>query len=81
MIQLLEGLKPHKFSRTDVCKVVKIQTLLTETDAAILKEAIDDHVNWPSLTLEKALAERKIYMSDDTIRKHRLNFCVCERKV
>jgi len=76
---MLEGLKPHKFSRTDVCKVAKIEALLPETDAIILKEAIDDYLNWPSLTLEKALAERKIYISDDTIRKHRLKICVCFR--
>lgn len=78
---MLEGLKPWKDGRQDLCKVANTLRSLSETDASILKEAIDDELGWPAFGLDRALSERGVMLSDDTIRKHRKKICVCYRGV
>ena len=79
---MLEGLRPLNNTRTrqDLCKVSTTLLELSETDFAILTEAINDHIGWPAFGLERALSERGVILSDDTIRKHRKKICCCFRE-
>jgi hypothetical protein len=75
---MLEGLEPPK-NRTYYCKVELLRDELEPSDYLILLSAIADTEKWPAKTLQKALAQRKVKLSDTTIGKHRQQVCACFR--
>lgn len=74
-MSLLSNLKPNQASSQ--CKVQKILSDLEPKDAQILTDALADPFTWPARTLQNALKERSIAVSDNSITRHRKNHCVC----
>ena len=58
------------------CKVRKIKATLDEADVKRLDNVISSP-EWPIKTLERALAEKGIMLSETVIRKHRIKSCGC----
>ena len=71
---MLEGLTPTK--HIPPCKVREVLNNLEPSDQEILKKALADPA-WGDKSLEKALNERGIKISDTPIRKHRKGRCSC----
>jgi hypothetical protein len=75
---MLEGLEPPK-SKSVYCKVSQTLEKLEDNDAAILIAALADVDRWGAKTLQNALRERGLSLSDTTIAKHRNKTCACYR--
>ena len=75
---MLEGLTPPK-NKTVYCKIEQTLSSLSEADAKILTEALDNTDAWGARTLSTALRERGISIADTTITKHRSRTCACYR--
>jgi hypothetical protein len=74
-MSLLSGMTPP--SRKSACKVLNVINSLDPKDGVILAEAIANTQLWPARTLQNALAERKIIISDISIGRHRKGQCIC----
>lgn len=73
---MLEGLtKPEP--RAGYCKVSALISELNESDAEILRQAVDDD-SWIAKQLSKALKDRGLMLSDTTILRHRRRECICQ---
>lgn len=72
---MLENLEPEKPVRN--CKVRTILEQLDEADANILRSAIADRNKWRDYPLSKALEGRGVFMSPNSITKHRNGACSC----
>ena len=72
---MLEGLAPADYRQP--CRVKVVCGQLSETDAKILMDAINDTHTWNTSQLSKALAERKLKLSRYHIDKHRDKDCPC----
>lgn len=74
-MSLLKDLKPpvRKYS----CKVRTLTNAMEKDDAKILMDAINNINGWPARTLQNALEERGIILSDLTINRHRRGTCSC----
>jgi len=75
---MLEGLEPPK-SKSVYCKVAQTLEKLDENDSKILSAALQDIDRWAAKTLQNALRERGLSLSDTTITKHRNKTCACYR--
>lgn len=75
---MLEGLTPPSAMK-GTCKVASIAEGLSESDKAILMQAIEDKNSWPIKTLARALSERGLNISDTPLTSHRAKSCVCFR--
>lgn len=75
---MLEGLTPPLLSNRS-CKVAQVAENLSETDRAILLQAIDNKAEWPIKTLSRALNERGLSISDTPLTNHRAKSCACYR--
>ena len=75
---MLEGLTPPK-NKAIYCKIDQTFQSLSESDAKIFTEAIDNTAQWGARTLSIALRERGISIADTTIAKHRSRTCACYR--
>ena len=75
---MLEGLKPPQ-NKTVYCKIEQTLSSLSESDAKIMAEALDNTDVWGARTLSTALRERGISIADTTITKHRNRVCACYR--
>lgn len=71
---MLEGLKIP--SKPSACKVRTVKASLSDADAKILDDAVMN-VDWPVLVLSRELKDRSIFISDNTLRRHRLKVCSC----
>jgi hypothetical protein len=58
------------------CKVRNVKTGLDDADVKRLDNLIESP-DWPIKTLERALAEKGILLSESVIRKHRMKSCGC----
>jgi hypothetical protein len=65
-----------KPTRVHNCRVRSILETLDAKDAAILLDAVMNH-DWPYSTLENALRDKGISLSQGAIRKHRTKACSC----
>lgn len=74
-MSLLSGLTPPV--KQTSCKVRTLLENLEPVDAKILEQALADTVTWPARTLQVALSERKIVISDISIGRHRKGQCSC----
>lgn len=74
-MSLLSGLTPPV--KQTSCKVRTLLENLESVDAKILEQALADSVTWPARTLQVALSERKIIVSDISIGRHRKGQCSC----
>lgn len=72
---MLEGLQPPR--KVYTCAVRTVLSTLDKADAAILTQALSDVELWPAKTLSKALRERSLMLSDNTIANHRRQACSC----
>lgn len=75
---MLEGLTPPK-NKSEFCKVERVMSGLSESDQAILNEALDNVDIWPHATLSKAIRQRGVSLADVTIANHRKRSCACFR--
>ena len=74
-MSLLSGMTPPV--KQTSCKVRTLLENLEPADAKILEQALADIVTWPARTLQNALGERKIIISDISIGRHRKGQCSC----
>jgi hypothetical protein len=74
-MSLLSGLTPPV--KKTACKVRTILEKLEPKDAEILTLALADQHLWPARTLQVALSERKLIVSDISIGRHRKGQCSC----
>lgn len=74
-MSLLEGLTPPV--KKTACKVRTLLQTLEPKDAQILEQALANHHLWPARTLQNALADRKLIVSDISIGRHRKGQCSC----
>lgn len=74
-MSLLSGLAPAV--KKHPCKVRTILETLDAQDVKILEEALANELVWPARTLQIALNERKIIVSDVSIGRHRKGQCSC----
>ena len=72
---MLENLEPNKPIRN--CKIRTILGQLDETDGNILRDALADRNKWQDYPLSKALENRGIHVSPNSITKHRAGACSC----
>lgn len=72
---MLENLEPEKPVRN--CKVRTVVEQLDAADADILRNALADKNKWRDYPLSKALEGRGIYISPNSITKHRAGACSC----
>jgi len=75
---MLEGLEPPE-NLVYSCKVDLLKHDLSPEDYEILLTAVYDTRKWGAKTLQKALRERNISLSDTVIGKHRHKQCACFR--
>jgi len=73
---ILEGLNPER--NIEPCKVGRIVLNLETTDADILTEAIENP-KWTARALSKALTERGVAISRDTLDTHMRKACRCSK--
>lgn len=59
------------------CKVREVAESLSESDAKIFMNAINDLANWSNTLLAGELNKRGVYISEKPIRKHRRKECSC----
>lgn len=76
-MSLLAGLTPT--IKRASCKVRTLLDTLEPKDAEILEQALTNVHIWPARTLQNALAERKLIISDVSIGRHRKGQCSCAR--
>jgi hypothetical protein len=74
-MSLLSGMTPPV--KKTACKVRTLLASLESKDAEILEVALANVHLWPARTLQNALAERKIVISDISIGRHRKGQCSC----
>lgn len=74
-MSLLSGMTPP--IKRHSCKVRTLIMSLDPKDAQILEQALADVHLWPARTLQNALSERKIVISDISIGRHRKGQCSC----
>jgi len=74
---MLEGMTPPKPDWP--CAVRTVLGGLTDKDQQILNSCLDDVKEWPSSTLAKELRRRGIVLSDNAIKRHRVQGCSCKR--
>lgn len=74
---LLDGLTPP--IKVVSCKVRTLFETLDPSDVEILRQALDDEVTWPARSLQRALAEKGIALSDASINRHRTKVCSCSK--
>ena len=74
-MSLLSGMTPP--TKRSSCKVRTLIATLEPKDAQILEQALADVHLWPARTLQNALSERKIIISDISIGRHRKGQCSC----
>jgi len=74
-MSLLSGLTPPV--KKTSCKVRTTLERLEPKDAQILEQALADSHQWPARTLQNALSERGIIVSDISIGRHRKGQCSC----
>ena len=74
-MSLLSGMTPP--TKKSNCKVRTLIATLEPKDAQILEQALADVHHWPARTLQNALGERKIIISDISIGRHRKGQCSC----
>lgn len=75
-MSLLAGLKP---AGPVACKMGRIITELEPADRAILEQALGDFNTWTGAGLTKALNERGIAVTRETLHAHRLGRCSCSK--
>lgn len=75
-MSLLSGLSPNPGKP---CRVGLLLLELNEVDSVILADALRDYDTWSPRALAKALGERGITLSKDTIVSHRTGVCKCSR--
>jgi len=63
-------------ARKLACAVRTVAESLDKEDSAILIAAVMDS-NWPYSTLERALFDKGITLSQGTIKRHRTKGCSC----
>lgn len=76
-MSLLDGLAP--VVKKTSCKVRTVLDNLEPKDEQILTQALKDIHIWPARSLQNALSERKIVVSDVSIGRHRKGQCSCAR--
>ena len=76
-MSVLEGMKPHK--QQYPCRIATLKKELSDSDVAILEDALADVQTWTHYGLSKALNDRGITCNEKTIRKHRDKGCACWR--
>lgn len=74
---LLQGLTPKKSIPN--CRVRTLLSELDADDAAILKDAVDNAIDWSVNGLETALSERGVKLSGKSITLHRTGRCSCSQ--
>jgi hypothetical protein len=74
-MSLLSGMTPPV--KKSACKVRTLLQNLDPKDAEILEAALANVHLWPARTLQNALMERKIVVSDVSIGRHRKGQCSC----
>jgi hypothetical protein len=74
-MSLLSGMTPPV--KQTPCKVRTILEQLEQSDAKILEQALSDSMTWPARTLQVALSQRKLIVSDVSIGRHRKGQCSC----
>jgi hypothetical protein len=74
-MSLLSGMTPPV--KQTSCKVRTLLKSLEAKDAEILEVALNDLHTWPARSLQNALGERKIIISDISISRHRKGQCSC----
>lgn len=74
-MSLLDGLTPAV--KKHPCKVRTILDGLDAEDVKILVDALWNEALWPARTLQIALREREIIVSDISIGRHRKGQCSC----
>lgn len=73
---MLEGMTPP--TREALCRVAEIASQLDAEDLILFNDMLDDP-RWIAESLSQGLAERKISLSPNVIRKHRKKVCICAR--
>jgi hypothetical protein len=74
---LLDGLTPP--IKVVPCKVRTLFETLDPSDVEILRQALDDEVTWQARSLQRALADKGIALSDTSISRHRTKVCSCSK--
>ena len=74
-MSLLLGMTPPV--KKTACKVRTLLENLEPKDAEILTAALADPHLWPARTLQVALSQRKLIVSDVSIGRHRKGQCSC----
>jgi len=77
---MLEGMTPPR-NKTLYCKIADTRDTLTDEDAAIFMQAVDDKAQWAASTLSIQLRQRGVSVADTTITKHRSKACACYREL
>lgn len=72
---MLENLKPVTIERS--CKVRTVLDQLEVEDGKLLTQYLADSDTWSSNGLAKALNTRGVFISANTITKHRQGGCSC----
>jgi hypothetical protein len=72
----LAGLNPDK--PVEPCKVGRLLLELDSDDAQVLLEAMSNP-KWTSRALAKALSERGVTITGDTLKSHTVKACRCSR--
>lgn len=72
---MLENLQPQ--TREHSCKVRTVLMQLETADRDALQGYLDDYDTWTANGLSKALRSRNVYISANTIQKHRNEACSC----
>lgn len=75
-MSLLANLQPAK---PQPCKMGRILNTLEPEDRAILEIALSDFATWTGAGLTKALNERGIEVTRETLHAHRLGRCSCSK--
>ena len=74
-MSLLSGMTPP--NKQTSCKVRSTLQQLEPADAKILEQALADQMTWPAKTLQIALRDRNVIISDISIGRHRKGQCSC----
>lgn len=71
---MLEGMTPPV--KEPLCRVAEIASTLNKEDLILFNDMLADP-RWVAETLSEGLAQRKIKLSANVIRKHRKKTCIC----
>lgn len=74
---LLQGLTPKKSIPN--CRVRTVLQELEPEDSNILKDAVNNAIDWSVNGLETALSERGVKLSGKSITLHRTGRCSCSQ--